>query len=226
MDYVLNEDRELWREIPQTPYEISNLRRVRRLYKFRGKKVDPHFTFLSTINNVVNIHGKKLNVDKLMLEIWGKGGVENLAGEQWADIKGYEGDYQISTFGRVRSKARYVENRIGRKVYKKPQIIKSTRINSGYEVVGLYGIGGKGRHLLIHRLVAEHFLPRKEDSPYVNHKDENKLNNNVDNLEWCTWEYNCRYGTCQERRKETRIKNNGGKYGVKRNGVGNASVKE
>ena len=55
----------------------------------------------------------------------------------------------------------------------------------------------------IHRLVAETFIPNPDNLPVVNHKDENKLNSSVDNLEWCTYKYNNNYGTCKERRKET-----------------------
>ena len=55
----------------------------------------------------------------------------------------------------------------------------------------------------IHRLIAEAFIPNPNNLPVVNHKDENKLNSSIDNLEWCTYEYNRNYGTCIERMKET-----------------------
>lgn len=99
-------------------------------------------------------------------------------------IKGYEGLYYITEDGRVYSS---IQNKW-----------LKTWVNSGYLVVNL-----QGRKSLIHRLVAEAFIPNPDNLPVVNHKDENKLNSSVNNLEWCTYEYNNNYGTCKERRKET-----------------------
>lgn len=69
----------------------------------------------------------------------------------------------------------------------------------GYEVVGLYKDKKRKGHM-VHRLVAEAFINNPGNVPYINHKDENKLNNCVDNLEWCTAKYNTNYGTCLTRR--------------------------
>ena len=104
--------------------------------------------------------------------------------EEWKDIKGYEGLYQISNKGRVKS--------LGNNKTKKEKILKPRKCN-GYFSVRLCKKGEKPKPFDIHRLVAEHFLPNPDNLPVVNHKDENKLNNNVENLEWCTFAYNTIY---------------------------------
>lgn len=117
--------------------------------------------------------------------------------EEWKDIEGYEGLYQISNLGRVKSLERIVE-RIG-----KGKILVNERIRNvtncrGYLQVKLFK-NKKYRMFFVHRLVAQAFIPNPNNYPEVNHKDENKENNRVDNLEWCTTEYNCNYGTRNER---------------------------
>jgi len=113
--------------------------------------------------------------------------------EIWRDITGYEGKYQISSDGRVKS-MNY--NHKGR-----AKILKPTINNTGYKKVNLYN-NGKAKIVFVHRLVAEAFIPNPNNMPVVNHKDENKLNNQVDNLEWCTIGYNVTYGTAIDRRIE------------------------
>jgi hypothetical protein len=110
--------------------------------------------------------------------------------EIWKDIEGYEGKYQVSSCGRVKS-LNY--NKTGRE-----QILEPIKFSNGYLLVCLYK-NGKGKYKLIHRLVAEAFIPNPKNLPYVNHKDENKENNRVDNLEWCEQKYNLNYGTRNER---------------------------
>ena len=101
------------------------------------------------------------------------------------DIVGYEGLYQISDKGEVFSVPR--KGSLGGKM--------KTHLNvKGYEVLGLCKDGHQST-VTVHRLVAEAFIPNPDNLPQVNHKDENKLNNCVDNLEWCTNEYNHDYGT-------------------------------
>lgn len=78
----------------------------------------------------------------------------------------------------------------------KTKRIKSQQIYNGYKYVQLYK-NGKGKMLLVHRLVAEAFIPNPNSFPCVNHIDENKENNTVENLEWCTYEYNNHYGKGQ-----------------------------
>lgn len=107
--------------------------------------------------------------------------------EIWKPVSGFEGLYEVSNIGRVRSLTRY------------KKVIKPHIINTGYYQYQLWH-KGKYRVAFAHRLVAQAFVPNPDNKPYVNHKDENKLNNSFDNLEWVTHVENCRYGTAIERR--------------------------
>lgn len=117
--------------------------------------------------------------------------------EVWKDIKGFEGLYQVSTMGRVRSFHKYggVEQRILR--------IKKSKC--GYMTV-ILSKNGKGKTLLVHRLVAQAFISNPKSERFVNHKDEDKTNNQVDNLEWCSAEHNNTYGTRNQRAIESKKK--------------------
>lgn len=111
--------------------------------------------------------------------------------ERWIDITGYEGYYQVSDNGKIKSLSRKLgNNHILKECIKKTQIDKY-----GYEKVLLYK-NGVFKNFSIHRLVAENFLEKTDSRKnVVNHKDENKLNNNFNNLEWCDEKYNYNYGT-------------------------------
>lgn len=109
--------------------------------------------------------------------------------EVWKDIPGYEGLYQISNLGRIKSLYNYKRN--GTNILK-------PRIKRGYFQLGLRKEGIR-KWYGIHRLVAKAFIPNPKNYPCINHKDENPLNNNVENLEWCTIAYNNTYGTRIER---------------------------
>jgi len=130
--------------------------------------------------------------------------------EIWRDIKDYEGLYQVSNLGRVKSLERVVKNKNGYRVVRE-RIIKTSNNNSGYETVSLVR-KGKYKTYLVHRLVAMTFpdlIDWTEDAkgkPFeelqVNHKNEfEKTNNCVHNLEWCTANYNNNYGTHTERQR-------------------------
>lgn len=110
--------------------------------------------------------------------------------EFWRDIPGFEQEYQASSFGRMRSLDRYVNTKINNneKVLKKGKILIPHKNIHGY-----YRINLKQKKYSVHRLVAETFLENPNNYPCVNHKDGNKLNNNVDNLEWCTRSANTKH---------------------------------
>lgn len=126
--------------------------------------------------------------------------------ELWKDIEGYEGLYQVSNLGNVRSldhATRVVRNGVEFIVPHKGKMLTPTRWQHGYLGVMLYGKGGHKRRgfkmFSVHRLVAEAFVDNPHGYDEVNHLDECKTNNRADNLEWCDRTYNVRYGTGIER---------------------------
>ena len=123
--------------------------------------------------------------------------------EIWKDIAGYEGKYQVSNLGRVRSLDRMVRRKNGYILRCKGQLIEPTNHKSGYIYIGLTK-DGKKNTLKLHRIVATAFIPNPDNLPHVNHKDENPKNNRADNLEWCNAEYNNSYGNHIERCKRHR----------------------
>jgi hypothetical protein len=105
--------------------------------------------------------------------------------EQWKPVKGYEGLYEVSNHGRVRSLDRREEMKNGRKRFYKGKLLKPMKDRRGYLYVDLKKDGQRKLHR-IHRLVAEAFLLNPDNLPVVNHRDGNKENNHYSNLEWCT----------------------------------------
>lgn len=133
------------------------------------------------------------------------GQTENPAGsnwEEWRPVCGYETRYEVSNFGRVRNADGHILKPIKRR---------------GYLCLN-FCVNGNRKDMKIHRLVAEAFIPNPDALPFVNHKDEDKENNAVCNLEWCTTKYNCNYGTRNQRVREKRIgvKLNWTKEGIER----------
>lgn len=117
--------------------------------------------------------------------------------EVWKDIKDYEGLYQVSNWGRVKS-LNY--NRTG-----KAEVMIPRKTKKGYLLVQL-SKNGKKKTCSVHRLVAGAFLDNPEGKPEINHIDENKENNRVDNLEWIWHKDNCNHGTRNERMTKTKSK--------------------
>ena len=122
--------------------------------------------------------------------------------EEWRPVVGYEGLYEVSNIGRVRSVSRWIHyiSKYGKpyKIWMEGRIL-TLKISNGYCLAHL-SHHGIAKHKTIHRIVAEAFIQNPDNLPEVNHKDENPKNNCVENLEWCTTVYNIRYGTAIERR--------------------------
>lgn len=119
--------------------------------------------------------------------------------EEWRDVIGYEGLYQVSNLGRVRSLDRVIVTKNGVKRPYKGQILTPVIDTHGYETFQL----GRRNHAKTHRLVAMAFIPNPNPIEYnvINHKDENPRNNCADNLEWCTQSYNMDYSHVHEIQK-------------------------
>lgn len=108
--------------------------------------------------------------------------------EEWRDIEGYNGIYQVSDAGRIRS--RMIPKSSGQKVGYHYHILKPIKCNNGYYCVTLCTIDGIHVNESVHRIVAEAFVPNSENKPQVNHIDGDKYNNGADNLEWVTEQEN------------------------------------
>lgn len=130
--------------------------------------------------------------------------------EIWKDIKGYDGLYQISNLGRVKSLLR--KDIYGRIIPEK--ILKQSENKCGYLRVHLYK-DGISKFIFVHKLVALSFLPNPKKLDETNHKDEIKTNNNDCNLEWCTRKYNVNYGNRTQKASNAIKGKNGPMYGIK-----------
>ena len=122
--------------------------------------------------------------------------------EVWKDVTDYEGLYQVSNYGRLKALPRFIErgNRFGTSSnIMKGEHILSPKINKHGYIRNTLTKDGLHKSYFVHRLVAVAFIDNILNFPYINHKDENKSNNRVENLEWCTAKYNSNYGTIKER---------------------------
>ena len=119
-------------------------------------------------------------------------------------VPGYEGYYEVDNLGRVFSVDRIIRVNDNGRIYDKPvhgAILKQTNHSRGYKTVALTKYG-KTKQEYVHRIVASAFIPNPDNLPAVNHKDEDKTNNFVDNLEWCTVSYNNTYGEKTKKQAE------------------------
>lgn len=120
--------------------------------------------------------------------------------EIWRPVVGFEGLYEVSDAGNVRSVDRIVTSKNGMKKSLRGQLLKQGLYNSKSTYRGVtLSKGGKQFKKSVHRLVAEAFIQNPDGMPEINHKDEDKANNTVENLEWCDRQYNNTYGTARFR---------------------------
>ena len=120
-------------------------------------------------------------------------------------VRGYEGHYVVDQFGRVYGVDRTTTVLDGGRIYEKPiagKQMKQSLHTKGYKTVTLTK-DGKSNTIFVHRIVAEAFIENPDNLPMVNHKDEDKTNNFVENLEWCTASYNRTYGKAVEKHAKT-----------------------
>lgn len=143
-------------------------------------------------------------IAQIILNGWNK-----MKKEYWKPVLGYKGLYEVSNWGRIKSLPR-------NGTVKYARILKPHTNKSGYSYVILCKNNIK-KTFLVHRLVAEAFIDNTDNLPQVNHKDENKLNNSVDNLEWCDVKYNHNYGTINERISKSQINGKSSKIVIQYN---------
>jgi len=130
--------------------------------------------------------------------------------ETWKPIVGYEGLYEVSNMGRIKSLPKTID--IHRCLqHRNEKIFNGSKDNHGYMCVTLCN-NGKRKTFKVHRLVAYAFIPNPDNLPQINHKDENKANNCVENLEWCDQSYNINYGN--RNKKCILTKNKNGSFGA------------
>ena len=141
--------------------------------------------------------GKCTNEKKYRLIFNHVNKMQKMNTEIWRHVKGYEGLYAVSSLGHVKS--------LNYRHTGKEKILKPVKSNYGYLNVRLYR-NGKYKFFRVHRLVAIAFIPNPKGFEQVNHRDEVKTNNCVENLEWCSAKYNINYGTLQERKAASRSK--------------------
>ena len=123
--------------------------------------------------------------------------------EIWKPIKHYEEFYEVSNYGRVRSKDRAKKVPFNRSGVQKGKVLKPDVNSAGYLRVGLSDQYGNKKYHFVHRLVAQAFIENPNKFPVINHKDFNPLNNNVNNLEWTTFLGNVEYSARRGRFKKT-----------------------
>ena len=175
---------------------------VEQWFKREDYKMDDVSQFIC--NNLLSIYKNPIVCIAILSEAISTFEKMDIDGEIWKEMPDYEGLYQISNRGRIKSVSRIKNAGSKFKYVSKEKLLKQQITKDGYLSVFLCK-NGERKCLSVHRLVAIAFIPNDGKLSDVNHKDENKLNNSVDNLEWCSKEYNTKYGT-RTQRTSKRIK--------------------
>ena len=131
----------------------------------------------------MNLDQAKARIAELEHEIADLRGLA-IAGEEWRPVRDFEGRYEVSDRGRVRSLDRIVTSPSGRVRHERGRVLALCKLTLGYLRFAARANDGSQRMILAHRLVAETFLPNPHNHPVVNHKDHDRSNNSVTNLEW------------------------------------------
>lgn len=152
-----------------------------------------------------------------------------LLNEEFRDIKGYEGQYQVSNYGRIKSLCRLSKCKNEKYKIIKEKILRVNYGTNKYAIV-TFSKNKKIKTFEIHRLVAEAFIPNPDNLPCVNHRNEIKNDNRIENLEWCTYSYNNSYNgkakkINEERKKPVLQFNLKGKLLKEYNSITEASLK-
>lgn len=140
--------------------------------------------------------------------------------EEWKPVVGYEGLYEVSDWGNVKSVDRWITNSLGRKRFWKGKTLKKVLDADGYHIITLHDANHKQKEGKVHRLVAEAFIQNPENKPVVGHTKtmenglEDKTANEVWNLQWMTREENGNYGTITERLSKNRMGEKNPMFGV------------
>ena len=175
----------------------------------------PRFTFCQHNFNNVSSMLKFEELHEVNSERWLS--LEDLPGEVWRDVVGYEDLFSISCYGRLKRKERLTFNPHSGYCRYREKIIRNQSTDLGYQHVCICIGNNKKANLSYHRMVMEAFVPNPSNLPFINHKDENPRNNCIflnndgsinaekSNLEWCTPKYNSNYGTVKARKKANRI---------------------
>lgn len=156
-------------------------------------------TVANSESTMLTLHKTPITLDMFSIDFLDKKDEDNVMvipkykdKETWKDINGYEGYYQISSHGNIRSLDRHVKHsKGGHRLLKGKEIAKCINSSGYYKV--MLNKKGTTKNEYIHRLVAQAFIENPEDKPETNHKDGNKLNNHISNLEWATIQENAQH---------------------------------